>query len=537
MFVLAEGSEQEQRRNIARTLRLRARLERGVRRRIAKFLRQQGERMLEALTSAPTVEEGEYRAMQELQQSLSALTRVVRGVQSATIEVFGRQAMEEVGKSAMVRLVHKDADTSFAALRDRYVQEQGLVKAKAINETTRERWRRRIRGVLREGGGEREVVQELRKLITGARNRRRAWTIARTEVHAASVFAVHAGLKATGFRPDKKWSTTLDGRERASHRAANAQIVKFDEDFIIEGERLAYPGDPRGSARNVVNCRCMVMYVPPQVKPRVVVPQERPVVAAPQEGNLPPDIAENLDFEWRMTFSESIGVEEARKRVEKAIQDFMDKNPDIYRTTNFGTLLKVLDEGRFKSQFETNISSGVLAPEFRRKVESKVLGVADDIPVEQRPIYGFMSTDPFRERSALNYGGGDGSVPYKVVVKFKKDVSKRTTYTIGDSLDSSGLYDKQTPSLRAAPVGTPRWYTAESRVANAVIENEIDFDDIDKRINKYISYIEVQIHGGVTVDDIAEVLIPKRMRQSMLGSMLTRKLNQLGIPYRFVGSV
>mgnify|MGYP001804312122 CR=1 FL=1 len=38
--------------------------------------------------------------------------------------------------------------------------------------------------------------------------------------------------------------------------------VGKDEDFDVQGEKLAYPGDPKGSAANVINCRCTVAVVP-----------------------------------------------------------------------------------------------------------------------------------------------------------------------------------------------------------------------------------------------------------------------------------
>ena len=34
----------------------------------------------------------------------------------------------------------------------------------------------------------------------------------------------------------------------------------MNEPFIVNGEPLMYAGDPAGSAANVVNCRCVVLY-------------------------------------------------------------------------------------------------------------------------------------------------------------------------------------------------------------------------------------------------------------------------------------
>ena len=50
--------------------------------------------------------------------------------------------------------------------------------------------------------------------------------------------------------------TTIDGRERSSHRIADGQTVDADEPFIVGGEEMDSPHDLNGSPENVINCRC-----------------------------------------------------------------------------------------------------------------------------------------------------------------------------------------------------------------------------------------------------------------------------------------
>lgn len=86
----------------------------------------------------------------------------------------------------------------------------------------------------------------------------------RTETTAISNKAILESA-TTIFPADqlyKEWSTALDGRERASHRAADGQTVPYDQPFIVQGEELMQPGDRNGSASNVVNCRCAAIPVP-----------------------------------------------------------------------------------------------------------------------------------------------------------------------------------------------------------------------------------------------------------------------------------
>jgi hypothetical protein len=49
------------------------------------------------------------------------------------------------------------------------------------------------------------------------------------------------------------WDATLDGNTRESHAAVDGQIREVDKPF---SNGLMYPGDPAGSAAEVINCRC-----------------------------------------------------------------------------------------------------------------------------------------------------------------------------------------------------------------------------------------------------------------------------------------
>lgn len=93
----------------------------------------------------------------------------------------------------------------------------------------------------------------------------RADTIARTEVHNAMMYASHEGASAqardAGVTLRKRWVPVLDERTRVNHAfMASVEPIPMDEDFIVGGERMARPGDPRASAGNVIRCRCVLAY-------------------------------------------------------------------------------------------------------------------------------------------------------------------------------------------------------------------------------------------------------------------------------------
>jgi len=90
----------------------------------------------------------------------------------------------------------------------------------------------------------------------------RAMMIARTEVHTGYNIGRQAASEASDLQLSKEWISANDGRvrdfnnNRFSHKAADGEIVRLDEMFVLTGESMRFPGDPRASASNVIHCRC-----------------------------------------------------------------------------------------------------------------------------------------------------------------------------------------------------------------------------------------------------------------------------------------
>lgn len=86
-----------------------------------------------------------------------------------------------------------------------------------------------------------------------------AMRIARTEGHRIQCKAASdAQYKAKEKGADivKQWDATLDGRTRDSHRQVDGEIREIDKPF---SNGLMMPGDSKGSAAEVVNCRCALL--------------------------------------------------------------------------------------------------------------------------------------------------------------------------------------------------------------------------------------------------------------------------------------
>lgn len=94
-------------------------------------------------------------------------------------------------------------------------------------------------------------------------NRDRALRIARTETTTASNKGALLGGQSSDYQTGKIWIPILDSNTRPDHAAmAGTEPIGMDETFDVGDSIMLYPGDPSGSAREVVNCRCSLAIVP-----------------------------------------------------------------------------------------------------------------------------------------------------------------------------------------------------------------------------------------------------------------------------------
>ncbi|MFG2225378.1 phage minor head protein [Streptomyces sp. NPDC048644] len=128
----------------------------------------------------------------------------------------------------------------------------------------------RMRRAWRDGRAREETAAQLRDRIAELATLE-AWdgaalTMTRTEVigalNAGSLGAALDEQARTGRRWVKRWLATDDDRTRATHRAADGQTVPLATQFDVGRAHVQYPGDPRGPAGEVINCRCSLQLRP-----------------------------------------------------------------------------------------------------------------------------------------------------------------------------------------------------------------------------------------------------------------------------------
>lgn len=79
-----------------------------------------------------------------------------------------------------------------------------------------------------------------------------------TQRHFNSSMLAHGLLQEKNGQRNlsKKWDTRMDGRERPAHHEADGQERPLGQPFLVGGEPLLFPVDPRGRPDNVCACRC-----------------------------------------------------------------------------------------------------------------------------------------------------------------------------------------------------------------------------------------------------------------------------------------
>ncbi len=123
----------------------------------------------------------------------------------------------------------------------------------------------RVKDMIQEGQSSSQSVGQLAQNIWDAieefsASRARLW--AQTECTKIDNFGQLQGYKISGVEM-KGWLCSMLPTSRASHIEADERYsenpIPVDEYFEVDGERLAYPGDPAGSPGNVCNCHCTIL--------------------------------------------------------------------------------------------------------------------------------------------------------------------------------------------------------------------------------------------------------------------------------------
>jgi len=104
-----------------------------------------------------------------------------------------------------------------------------------------------------------ELTARVRSVFSARGNM--AATIARTETLPGYNLATQEAWLASDVVEQQEWLTARDDQVREAHAEVDGDKATLGMPFTVGGEPLDYPGDPKGSPGNVINCRCTMLPV------------------------------------------------------------------------------------------------------------------------------------------------------------------------------------------------------------------------------------------------------------------------------------
>lgn len=163
-----------------------------------------------------------------------------------------RQLVTEAGIDSM-ELVGADGDFNITADITTWMEKRTDTFLRSVNSTTYEKLKQQFAESLAEGESRKDLIKRIQQTYKDI-SVARAATIARTEVHNATMYGTFEGYKQSAI-PIKIWAAVRDGATRDSHYAIDGEERPIGSTF---SNGLMYPGDERGPAEEVINCRCSV---------------------------------------------------------------------------------------------------------------------------------------------------------------------------------------------------------------------------------------------------------------------------------------
>jgi len=275
------------------------------------------------------------------------------------------------------------------------------------------------------------------------------------------------------------------------------------------------------------------------------------------------------NYDWEMGHSDNNDYEKAKGHLQKLV----DKSHPAIRIGH-DALHKVLDEGRFKSQFETQTSRGTLNNGMRAQLEERKFGYPDHIreggldddheyddhdwdhedehheppavhPAHGRPIYGYLSHEHLDDGGNVDHYGN-----HKVVLH-KPSVWHRTSVTFGDSLNyhdsvsptpvnkvdvdsyHPSVNDDERPRHSMGDEDDPphkRILAIKHFGPSTDFSQEKEDGSTEHPDGMGGNYAEAQFHGGVRTHDIHYVHLG-RVYDRGDNDSLKKKLDHHGIPW------
>jgi HK97 family phage portal protein len=210
---------------------------------IIKYFRRQKERVVDSLEEIKSFKKGIESEIFDVDKETKVGISIFEPILREFFQEEGQSAVERMGGEQFV--LDSDAES--------WVNERTRTFTKEINETTYKDITKEVAESVELGETRNELVERIGDKYDNF-EKSRTKTIARTEVHSVINHADLKGYKQTNT-PIKIWVAVMDEVTRPSHQMLDGEEKPIDMPF---SNGLMYPGDPKGVASEIINCRCVI---------------------------------------------------------------------------------------------------------------------------------------------------------------------------------------------------------------------------------------------------------------------------------------
>lgn len=180
-------------------------------------------------------------------------------------------------------------------------------------------------------------------------------------------------------------------------------------------------------------------------------------------------------------------------------------------------VMGIFRDGMFRSVHEVgNTQSFAQVSDY---VQVRHEGEASMFGEGSRPVYGYLKPKEVAYHGGVSHYG-------ELEFILKPEILDRCTYTLGDSLS-------QHDTIIPAPVHFPNYRASAGPqyLTKRAYNNPLSYPLVRGfSSGDTVSYVELQVHGGLTVDDIASVNIEYHNYQN-IGPRMRKFLDNIGSPF------
>ena len=233
---------------------------------IGKALRTQAKLAADAIEKAVAPDVASQAVGEAIDKSKPVITAVYHRLYMMIAPVFASKVL------ASIKATPAQESQWHRLVNEYLTSPETESKIVGINDVTK----RRIMTVIDENQGKSliEIANAIRtNVMLDQISMGRAMVIAHTETVTASNWGSLMGAKTSGANVKKQWISTRDNATRGlkptdefDHFHMDSKGAELDGVFDVPMrpsgvEQLQFPGDPTGSAGNIINCRCTIGYL------------------------------------------------------------------------------------------------------------------------------------------------------------------------------------------------------------------------------------------------------------------------------------